>query len=50
MTSPAAWGGAMSVKDTVESLVLPRGAAFRRLPLGVAAGHNRWLVCEGRAP
>ena len=85
----------MSIRDTVKSLFLPRGAAFRRLPLGVAAGvtmkidfahqttlylglyevelgrhgyapvvverrrwlaetrpagHNRWLVCEGRAP
>ena len=92
----------MSVRDTVKSLLLPRGAAYRRLPLGVAAGvtmkidfahqttlylglyevelsphvrrlvrhgsapvvverrrrpagprpagHNRWLVCEGKAP
>ena len=89
----------MSVRNAVKSLLLPRGAAFRRLPLGVAAGilgrrrphliievhgrrteercseilgrhgyapvvverrrwlaetrpagHNRWLVCEGRVP
>ena len=28
----------MPVRNTVKSLVLPHGAAFRRLPLGVAAG------------